>query len=479
MNGVRKKIISRLKKDLIGPYAGKDEIIEAQDGPEKEYLVAKLFPKNSGPSEDSIEAIIAESRQTDSIEEPDVSIEPNFDKVSSAGISFYIKTEKDEFSISIVTEYARYKMAQISENELIKILVDEGYINNKGAPSENSEGKNDFKREQIKEQVKNYFIEDVDFTDENIKKFHKRLNKDFWKRKEYSDRESPFVLSLKNSDFDGEISAFNKKHESLSLVVKSRMVKGHLSISLFMTNELDEGGSYNENQENTLFQFKFSITAQNAIIAPIPNQISTYGSNKINDFMYRNNRSYAVGHTCSSGWSDPDSPEQREVFTSWIPEFYLPDVSALGHEYIRDINLNAKKMSLMSKVELINLLNTFLNAYTRWVEEEKKLANKLSKEFKEVFDKQESSIKHIILRIRHTIDFLDNDSDALESFKLANKAMYMQGLWVGIENYEWRPFQLGFLLLTLEPTLNRKSKYRDEVDLLWFPTGGGKTEAAD
>src|SRR6266513_19015 len=41
----------------------------------------------------------------------------------------------------------------------------------------------------------------------------------------------------------------------------------------------------------------------------------------------------------------------------------------------------------------------------------------------------------------------------------------------------WRPFQLAFLLMNLEGIAQRASKDREVVDLLFFPTGGGKTEA--
>ncbi|MGR6999977.1 hypothetical protein ACU686_20870 [Yinghuangia aomiensis] len=47
----------------------------------------------------------------------------------------------------------------------------------------------------------------------------------------------------------------------------------------------------------------------------------------------------------------------------------------------------------------------------------------------------------------------------------------------GVPEPQWRPFQLGFLLVSLASTVDAKHVDRDVVDLIWFPTGGGKTEA--
>jgi ATP-dependent helicase YprA (DUF1998 family) len=82
---------------------------------------------------------------------------------------------------------------------------------------------------------------------------------------------------------------------------------------------------------------------------------------------------------------------------------------------------------------------------------------------------------------------LSADPDVMRAFQLANEAMAVQRLRTvlmrdpastdRLEDATWYPFQLGFILLCLDGIADTGHRDRGIADLLWFPTGGGKTEA--
>src|SRR5258708_33670925 len=105
-----------------------------------------------------------------------------------------------------------------------------------------------------------------------------------------------------------------------------------------------------------------------------------------------------------------------------------------------------------------------------------------------------------LVRIQEGIALLTSNRHAAQAFSFMNRAMWLQRIHTLYaeerrreqntsleekdrpENRSWRPFQLAFILLNLPALTNLHHPDRSEeasavADLLWFPTGGGKTEA--
>ena len=231
--------------------------------------------------------------------------------------------------------------------------------------------------------------------------------------------------------------------------------------------------------------------------------------NTIN-FQYREEFSFAIGHGCAVKWNDDRQP--TELNTTFLPEV---DIKSYSNEFKEDFPEDLKSITELRKLsiwsdlnndEIIDKLFLFVNEYQKWID--KQISIKTADSFQNIktniIGKQSETLQRLIKNIK----FLKENEEAFKSFKLANTAMYIQ-MFVSNEkhfgkknielteideninynnldyfrenstfNPKYRPFQLAFFLLNLESLINTDSVDRNNiVDLLWFPTGGGKTEA--
>lgn len=239
------------------------------------------------------------------------------------------------------------------------------------------------------------------------------------------------------------------------------------------------------------------------------------------NYLYRSIKDYAVGHSCSVDWCVNE--REKWVRTEFIPSFETPDVEAVprdkydyqvtnGHNIPRQLLANSKALEFKwlstlsdaSDEEIIEQLKVFVDSYRDWIIKQKQILNQSSDDNHIGYenlelcqadcDRMASNIKYI----------LESDHCIMESFRLMNSAMFIQ-LWhskrqtkkeTSYEFYKdeaddqlfgdfpasWRPFQLAFILLNLDGVVQRTDdkswcKRNELVDLVWFPTGGGKTEA--
>ena len=249
---------------------------------------------------------------------------------------------------------------------------------------------------------------------------------------------------------------FPKSENLPEIHMKCRSVdKNVSSVSLFLVNRSDE----------ILFQTGMSVHSENGSFLNLTqNQESLY----TRDLP----KYHSIGHTVSTEEHKNDKGVVTEISTSWIPKYFHSDVDPNGHHTIQQIDFYAEDLSRMENNNIIDKFLELRNAYDNWLNQQKEnVSTDLQKNRYE-------EIKKIIQRFDKSIDYLKNDQATLDAFKLANETIMLSaGFKMPGVKYKWRPFQIGFFLLSIESTLNSSSEHRAEVDLLWFPTGGGKTEA--
>ncbi|WP_053243003.1 hypothetical protein [Clostridium sp. DMHC 10] len=159
-------------------------------------------------------------------------------------------------------------------------------------------------------------------------------------------------------------------------------------------------------------------------------------------------------------------------------------------------------ISKVNKDEKINLLIKFTNAYKEWINKLNELSSKLKQKYnEEIINNQISKCRRVLDRMNKGIEILSENKNAYDAFSLMNRAMLMQRAHSKLAGSEydrfpgeskmpefdyhnidkksasWRAFQLAFILMNVESISNPNCKARDVVDLIWIPTGGGKTEA--
>jgi hypothetical protein len=228
---------------------------------------------------------------------------------------------------------------------------------------------------------------------------------------------------------------------------------------------------------------------------------------KMLDYLYRDKLAFGIGHNTACTWENAQSPNTPQ----WIKSTFLPDYDVKSQssetDKIKGGILSIKKLSVynIDTKSIISNLTQVAETYKNWIEGERKSANGNELGLKNI-----AKCEQINNRISKGIRLLSENANALRAFQLANTAIYLQmfqgsqhfsrkkegfEIWernevlqYKFEEYEtlpfpsnqipqWRPFQLAFILQCLASFVEENSKEKRLIDLLYFPTGGGKTEA--
>ena len=338
----------------------------------------------------------------------------------------------------------------------------------------------------------------------------------------FGNNKKSHVCVLKKNSLDQDwliLRVFNRTS------VKDRE-ENTLTITFVLVNALTATTDDSINSNNILFQNELILSTENGLlIEPYKERIlaSDTSEEKELNLLYRKKRVFSIGHGTSVNWKTNEKNIQNtemvnEIKTSVIPVYDLPQVAPTSHVLLSMLELSDLGNWELAKKSLISLKLE----YKLWIdklEDEANNSNVLEK-YKEAAKSNIEKCKISLNRISKGIDLLieaEEGSNLVKCFRWMNRAMIWQQQrskakirkWTktgtgqnqklvlgyiddakqsndfetleafhqGKYNGKWRPFQLAFILMNIESIINTKSDERKIVDLIWFPTGGGKTEA--
>lgn len=282
----------------------------------------------------------------------------------------------------------------------------------------------------------------------------------------------------------------------LEVVISSRPVKdmpafadllpkSTRSVSVFLVNRRKPVGDSSIRDAGFAFQAALEVRSEVPFVAR-PNLRgleSNEWDERVADLQYRDECEYAVGHgvaTCA----EMDAGTCRAVYTRWIPS---AEVERVAPAAIEGVELRMEELAeLPDAATATAKLMGLATQYRAWIEKQAAHVPAKPKPRKETGTHLVQLAGKAAERIASGVKLLA-DPTVFDAFKTANKVMAIAGRRRALITYEtepakappptWRPFQLAFLLMNLEGVANPKHADREVVDLLFFPTGGGKTEA--
>lgn len=431
----RQILIGRLREDLMGP-SSPDELIA--DRPADRYLTGILFPQRTEmPAEEDEQLGLGNDEEEDG---------------STSGrdtVSLFSTIRPATMGISFAVEALEGNVPRIDIRILCGTYVQEW--------DETAEG-------------------------EDEPKPRTRAN-ERWRRTPRDIR----LPSLTLETGPREIDLQNHGLPGSVLFVQVAAYQEAMTVTTALVNVLKSSESRVENEEKSFFQTQLDVeAAEGSVLLARPSRRSILDEDgQTAALIYRNAVEYSVGHTCSAAWDLDVKGKIVRVRSTWLPEIPVPAVSTAGDPVFNPLRthpelkpLSASWLAEADEEALFHGLSMLPRAYDQWLRSQESSIPELPDELRTQARKHVEICRECIQRMDQSIRLIRQDIDVLVAFRLANKAMVVQRRWAyGDDDLEWRPFQLAFQLLALASTADRSHPERGITDLLWFPTGGGKTEA--
>lgn len=460
---IRADFVSYVRRQLVGPFSGQNEIIF--DPPNRRYLMGILFPR----------------------------------QVSFAGYADQEGEEQDETAATSGGDESQFSDDPVSAaNDFLPASQGLSFfttaasmtVKARGAEYETLSG------EAAKAALTAEKIQDGGPTEEPDEDPRKKLpgSKRIWRRKPLE--EATVLVTAEDTEphvlWGGKAELYTRWR---------KYPHGNL-VTVTLVNARTNDDEHPERAwDDMLLQIEFDVTVSDdgeVLEYPSVAMASHDPEEQELRLLYRGARVFAIGHGCSPEWKEVDGSVhtvRSEVMPSWV----VPRVSAEG-DAAQALDIAWLADDSVSADELIRGLDAFIDPYDAWIEQVATEAANLDQRYI-------AAARPVLQRLEAARDRMSdgvqvfashpNRTKLIEAFRFANRAMLIQMRHseqdlAGARHprsaapdlptsypagAKWRPFQMGFFLTTLQGIANPEHEDRNVVDLIWFPTGGGKTEA--
>lgn len=309
--------------------------------------------------------------------------------------------------------------------------------------------------------------------------------------------------------------------EGVALQLRSRSLENDLwRVSLFLVNTTEIPEGERPETDDYLFQPQIRVhCCPGTSLAPLWMADSAVPTDAASDalaaedaslaLLYRERAVLARGHLCGAVWKqiDPERPHPvlpspLEAPFAWTDAVVVPvaerakfSPADVRTELVPCYPVEAPHMDWDGRYdpspvldpevlaetwhpeEVRACLQPLVDGYRRWIQGQQSLVGSLPEVHRPVARAHLQQCERTADRIQEAIEILATDEDVRLAFCFANKAIALQSRWARGQALTWRPFQIAFILLNIPALASPFHPDRHTCDLLWFPTGGGKTEA--